>query len=172
MVNFGKQFENAFKESVPSNMYYLRLKDSPSSFGTNVATRFTLNQPFDCLVYASPNLFPFELKSTKSTSFSFKGTTPMIKSNQIKGLSEASKTDGVIAGFIFNFREPTNRAYFLHIENFNKFVEGTTKSSINEKDILAAGAVEIMSKLKKVKYSYMIKDFIEKLKLTKEENND
>lgn len=164
MKNEGKQFEESFKSSVPNLMYYLRLKDSASSFGTNDATRFTLRQPFDCLIYSSPILFPFELKSTKSTSFSFKGTTPMIKEHQIKALTEATNYEGIIPGFIFNLREPVNKVYFLHINNFNKFVEDTTKSSIDEKDIVSFGAIMIEGKLKKVKYKYDIEGFINKLK--------
>lgn len=163
-MNDGKVFENSFKESVPKDMYYLRLKDSASSFGTNSATRFTLRQPFDCLMYSNPNLFTLELKSTKGTSFSFKGATPMIKEHQIKGLTESAQHEGIISGFIFNLREPTNRTYFLHINNFNKFVSETTKSSINESDIIKYGGVEIVGQLKKVKYKYSIREFIEQMK--------
>lgn len=169
IINMGKQFEQQFRESIPSDLYYLRLKDPASSFGDNTALRFSVTNPFDCLLFSSPYLFPIELKSTKGTSFSFKGSSPMIKKTQIEGLTHAVEYKNIIAGFIFNFREPTNRVYFLHINNFNEFAESTTKSSINEKDIVASGAVEIESKLKKVKYTYHIKEFIEKFRETKEE---
>lgn len=168
IINEGKQFENSFKESVPQDMYFLRLKDSASSFGSNENTRFTLRQPFDCLMFYKDTLFPLELKSTKSTSFSFKGSSQMIKEHQIKGLLEAASHEGVIAGIVFNFREPINKVYFLHINNFNKFVSETTKSSINEADIIKYGGVVIEGKLKKVKYKYMIREFIEKIKETDE----
>lgn len=88
----------------------------------------------------------------------------MIKKNQILGLSHAAGFENVVAGLIFNMREPYNRTYFLHINNFNEFVKGTTKSSINEKDILDAGAMEIKSKLKVVKYLYYIREFIDEIK--------
>lgn len=172
-MNDGKVFENSFKESVPNDCYYLRLKDPASSFGDqgNSALRFSVSNPFDVLLFSNPNLFTLELKSTKGTAFSFKGKTPMIKKNQVEGLTHASEFENVIAGFIFNMREPTNRTYFLDIKSFNKFVESTEKSSINEKDILSAGAIEIKSRLKKVKYSYYINEFIERLKETKEGAN-
>lgn len=79
-------------------------------------------------------------------------------------MTHAAEFKNVVAGLIFNMREPTNRTYFLSIEKFNKFVESTTKSSINEKDIIAAGAMEIDCRLKKVKYLYYIKEFIENAK--------
>jgi len=164
MINQGKQFENSFKESVPKDCYYLRLKDSASSFGSSEATRFTLRQPYDCILYAYPNYFALELKSTKGTAFSFKGTTPMIKEHQIKALTEAIDYEGIIPGFVFNMREPTNRTYFLHINNFNKFTSETTKSSINEADVIKYGAIEIGCKLKKVKYTYYIREFIDNFK--------
>jgi len=165
-MNDGKVFENSFKESVPNDVYYLRLKDPASSFGDqgNSALRFSVSNPFDVLLFSNPFLFTLELKSTKGTAFSFKGKTPMIKASQIKGLTESSKFEGITSGLIFNMREPYNRTYFLHINNFNEFVKSTTKSSINEKDILAAGAIEIRSKLKVVKYSYYIREFINEIK--------
>jgi len=166
MTNSGKVFENSFKESVPDDCYYLRLKDPASSFGDqgNSALRFSVSNPFDVLLFSNPKLFTLELKSTKGTAFSFKGKTPMIKKNQITGLSHAAEFENVVAGLIFNMRKGTNRTYFLSIENFNKFVESTEKSSINEKDILDAGAIEIKSRLKQVKYSYYIREFIEEMK--------
>ena len=165
-INDGKVFENSFKESVPNDIYYLRLKDPASSFGAqeNKTLRFSVSNPFDVLLFSNPNLFTLELKSTKGTAFSFKSKTPMIKKNQIEGLTHAAEFENVVAGLIFNMREPTNRTYFLHINNFNEFVESTTKSSINEKDILSAGAMEIGCRLKKVKYLYYIREFIDEMK--------
>jgi len=166
LQNAGKIFESSFKDSIPSDCYYLRLKDPASSFGAqeNKTLRFSVSNPFDALLYSSPNIFTLELKSTKSTAFSFKGKTPMIKPSQIKGLTESSKFEGVISGLVFNMREPTNKTYFLHIVNFNEFAASTTKSSINEKDIINAGAVAIDCRLKKVKYSYRIREFIDEMK--------
>lgn len=167
MINIkseGKLFEQDFKNSIPKDIYLLRLVDPPSSWGDNTNLRFSVHNPYDFLLYSVPNLFPMELKSTKGKSFSFKGTSPMIKKHQIEGLTEANKYDGVKAGFIFNFREPTQRTYFLHINNFNKFVEQTTKSSINEKDIQEYGAVLIEGNQKKVRWTWNIQELISKLK--------
>ena len=43
---------------------------------------------------------------------------------------------------------------------------GTSKSSINEKDIITAGAIEIVGLLKKVKYKYLVREFIDEVKET------
>jgi penicillin-binding protein-related factor A (putative recombinase) len=164
IINDGKIFENSFKDSIPSDVYYMRLKDPANSFGTNDNLRFSLPNPYDAILFSYPNYFALELKSTKGTSFSFKGSSPMIKPVQIKSLTEAAEYKGVIPGFIFNLREPINKVYFLHINNFNKFISETSKSSMNEKDIVACGGVEIEGKLKKVKYRYLVREFIEKMK--------
>ena len=67
----GKLFEEQWKRSIPEDVYYLRLKDNPSSFGKDSSfVRFTLNNPFDCLVFYNGFLFPLELKSTSSKSIS------------------------------------------------------------------------------------------------------
>ena len=44
----GKEFEKQFKESVPGNVYFLRLKDVFSGFG-NTERNFTPSNP--CVVY-------------------------------------------------------------------------------------------------------------------------
>lgn len=52
-MNLGKTFEADWKLSIDSNeMYYLRLKDSPSSFGQDSdKVRFTAKNPYDALAF-------------------------------------------------------------------------------------------------------------------------
>jgi penicillin-binding protein-related factor A (putative recombinase) len=175
MQNAGKNFEEQFKKSVPSDMYYFRIKDPPQSFNQNINSglRFSPKNPFDSFIYSYPNLFVFELKSTKGTSFSFErfkndGTSKMIKHHQINGLKEASEIYGIIAGIVFNFREvgksKNNKLYFLPIHSFSEFMNDTDKKSINMKDIIKYGGIEIIGVLKRVKYNYQIGEFIKKQK--------
>lgn len=156
-MNEGKVFENNFRKSVPSDIFYLRLKDSATSFGQDsVATRFTLRNPYDILMFNGINLFCFELKSTSGTSFSIqfdkKDTSKMIKKHQIDGLTDAQKYNKVIAGFILDFRK--SGTWFISIDDFNSFLSKTTKKSINEKDVIDNGGIKI-DKTKKIKnYKY------------------
>lgn len=112
-------------------------------------------------------MIPLELKSTKGTSFSIqtdkKIKGKMIKINQIEGLNKAANYSGIIPGFILNMRK-YGKTYFLHIEDFNRFVDSTTKKSINQKDIIEYGAMEVGSKIKVSRYKYYISDFINRLK--------
>ena len=165
--NTGKDFESQFKESAlkSPNTYYYRIKDSGSSFNPTEGTglRFTPSNDYDCFIYRHPHLFPLELKSGKGTSFSFqknkKESGKNIKLNQIDGLTKASLTQGIHAGFVFNFSE-RDRTYWMNIVDFNRFYQTTTKKSINENDMLEFGCVLISQELKKVKFNYDIEKML------------
>ena len=122
-MNTGKVFEQNFKKSVDeSKIYYLRLKDSPASFGQDSSkVRFTADNPYDNFCFYERTLFPLELKSTKSTSFSFqrnkKEKGKNIKLSQIEGLTMASKYEGIYAGFIFNFDK--GETVWMNIKDFS-----------------------------------------------------
>lgn len=161
MQNEGKKFEIDIKGSVPEEVYYLRIIDPALSFGQGEAskTRFTPSNPFDCIMYCYPNLFLLELKSTKGTSISFKGSSPMIKEKQIAELQRGSKFKGIISGFLFNFRT-TDNTYFMPIDNFITFINSTDKSSINEKDIITNKAIVVKGELKRTRHKYYLGEFI------------
>lgn len=171
--NPGKVFEREFKESCNKRgYYYLRLKDSTQAWQRNSATKFTTNNPYDCLIFSDNTLFCFELKSTKATSLSFwsekievtnirAATESMIKKCQVQGLSEAAEHKGVVAGLVINFRETTNHTYFWHIKHFLKFIEKTTKKSFNEEDIILNSGILIPQELKRIKYDYFIDNIID-----------
>lgn len=57
--------------------------------------------------------------STKDKSISFQES--VIKQHQIDKLTEAAGYDGVITGFIMNFREPNNKVFFIHIKDFLEY---------------------------------------------------
>jgi penicillin-binding protein-related factor A (putative recombinase) len=160
----GKQFEHDFKNSVPEYAYYYRIKDTANSWAKpdqmNSNIRFTPKNEFDAILYSHPVLCVLELKSTKGTSFSFMGKTPMIKSHQIEELEKAVKIDGIFSGFVFNFREPED-TYFLGINEFITFKNLTTKVSINKNDIITCGGVKINAELKRTRYKYDIDGFLQ-----------
>lgn len=167
-MNSGKIFENNFKNSIPKDIYWIRLKDPAQSFGNNSNNnlRFSLPNPYDYLLYTNKSLFVFELKSNQGTSFSIQHSKEEkgkdIKLNQINGLTKASVHSGAYAGFVFNFRK-TNNTYWLDIRKFNEFNSMTEKKSINEKDVINLSGIEIRSEIKKVNYKYFIGELLEKI---------
>lgn len=170
--NPGKIFEEDLENSVKQcgeKILFTRIKDTfiPPELRTMV--RVTKND-YDCMMFSRSHLFALELKSTKQKSISFDES--IIKEHQIKKLLEASEYDGVISGFIFNFREPENRVFFIHIKDFieykdiaenqvklNKYKIKVNKSSI-PLGICEEIGIEIKGFKKKVRWHYHMKDFI------------
>jgi penicillin-binding protein-related factor A (putative recombinase) len=152
MPNFGKRFELDFKNSIPSDTYYLRLHDSALGFDIQNSTqRFSLQSPFDCVLFREGRMYALELKSTCNRLISFSGHTPMIKQHQIDELIKAASF-GITAGFVVNFRD-TEHTYFLPIAQFEFIRQAIGKKSFNEKDIQGL-VVEIPSKKLRVNFRY------------------
>ena len=162
-MNEGKIFESYWKKSIPEDVYYLRIKDSASSFGQDSnKSRFTPKNPYDCFVFYNGFLFPMELKSTEGTSISIQRDesekSKMIKLNQINGLAKASQFENIISGFIFDFRG--SNTYWMSIDNFNYFMRNEEKKSINEKDIIKYKGIIISKSKKRTRYIYDIKKLL------------
>lgn len=135
-MNAGKQFEKDFKESISSNVWYYRFKDSPATYDMNSAcnscpqnkqkhVRFATKNICDCEIYKMPNLFLLELKTTNQKSLAFS----MVRDNQINELTSADVHKGIVAGFIVNFRA-VNETYFMPVVGFNYYKKVLTSKSI------------------------------------------
>jgi penicillin-binding protein-related factor A (putative recombinase) len=167
----GKEFEQSIEQSCnEQNIFYFRVRDvNPMA----LKPKFKLPQnKYDSLMYYNDYLFTIEMKSTKSKSISF--SESIIKQHQIDNLLESSKFDGVISGFLFNFREPDNKSYFVHINEFVKYkhiaenqLEHTYKSKINKSSIPIGICQEIGIELRNVKkvkkYRYYLKMLFDEL---------
>ena len=81
--------------------------------------------------------------------------------SQIEGLTKASKYNGVLAGFVFNF--DGDETVWMNIKDFNKFYNTTSKKSINYQDILQYDCVIIEKHLLKVNYRYEITKFLNEI---------
>jgi len=165
--NTGKVFEEEIKKSVDklSDVYYYRLRDPASSFNQSADSglRFSVTNDYDCFVFRKPYFFPLELKSSKTTSFSFqrdkKDKGKNIKLSQVNGLLKASEVDGVYAGFLFNLSEKA-KTYWMNVIQFNQLMISCDKGSINETDIINNGGILVDQQLKKVAYNYNIEKML------------
>jgi len=175
MQSPGKQFESNWKESYKNtDLTEIRLKDSAKWLMGQTAS-FQTENPCDFIMYF-PFLWTLELKSTEGASMSFNPKEPwkkpanenthvMIKHSQVKSLLKFAEKDGVIPGFIMNFRErflktksEPNEVFFVHIEDFIDFAVSNDKSTISRKDCRRIG-IEIKAHRKKVNYVYDITKF-------------
>lgn len=165
MINIGKRFENNFRDSVPDDVLFHRLKDSPQSFNNISTLRFSSKNPFDCFLYKSPTLFALELKSVGTPSISFERTKEengVIHYHQIQGLRIWGQHEGVIAGLVLNFRhkDGNENCYFLHIRDFDNMIDKLDKKSFNEKDLCNYNPLILKNEKMKVNYRYDISRFI------------
>jgi len=166
----GKIFQEDFENScIRDGLFEDRIKDVfiPPEYRTKIPT---VKNKYDFYLYLKPYLLPVELKSVQENRISF--SESMIKKHQIEALEEASKHDGVIAGFIFNFRSFNNKTYFVHIKDFLKYKNIAEnqikyhdyKSKVNKSSIpigiCEEIGLEIRNRILKTRYKYEIKNFI------------
>lgn len=124
-LNSGKRFEQNFKNSIPKDMFYYRLRDGSSSWDKSAKTRFQQTNICDCLIYDGDNLYTLELKSTKGKSLPFTN----IKEHQITDLLWCSNFLNVVSGFIIEFSS-LNECYFIEISQFKSFYDTTERKSL------------------------------------------
>ncbi|MCD7810270.1 MAG: Holliday junction resolvase RecU [Ruminococcus sp.] len=168
MSNVGKVFEASFKKSVPEYALIYRLPDAAQSFGGVSGLRFSRKNPFDFILWDSKRhiLYALELKTVSGKSISFERTKEdkgEIHFHQIEGLNEWNKYDGIICGFIIEFRE-IEKTVFIDIDSFNSLISKTPKKSLNYNDLTNEDAsyCTIPQSKKRTRYSYGIDDFLSK----------
>lgn len=137
--NIGKVFEEQLKKSAPPYSLLYRLPDSAQSFGGSSLLRFSSKNPFDFLLWDSIGhiLYALEAKTVSGKSISFERTKDdkgEIHIHQIDGLNAWQKYNGIIAGFIIEFRA-LEKTVFITIENFNKIMVSINKKSFTLKDL-------------------------------------
>ncbi|MGP9035986.1 hypothetical protein ACT1WM_05525 [Bacillus stercoris] len=177
--NQGKVFEaNIEKSAADQKLFFYRIKDVNPMFLKRGAA--VSKNKYDCFLHFNGYLFPFELKSTKNKSISF--SEKIIKPQQIKYLKEATQYPNIIPGFLFQFREPENKVYFVHIDEFLKYkniaekqLKHTYKNKVNKSSIPIAICEEIGTEVrwmkKKVNYTYYLNKLCGEL-IKKEQSRD
>jgi penicillin-binding protein-related factor A (putative recombinase) len=114
----GKIFEKEFFNSVPENVYVQRLKDDTLNFKN-------VKNCCDFICYSNPQLFLFELKSTKQKSLPFSN----ISQYQIDTLFQYSKQPGIRAGFVINFRTHNYQTFFVPAEKVHYYYYHANRNS-------------------------------------------
>lgn len=177
-MNNGKIFEEQIKKSIPNYVLFYRIHDSAQSFGGSNTLRFSLKNPFDFIMWDSKRftLFALEMKTVDGSSISFersKKETGLIHYHQIEGLNNWNRYDGIVCGFIIEFRKLT-KTVFIDIDSFNLLLKKIDKKSFNYKDLKTYGIPHIVipQKLLKKRYKYDIEDFLNKIHLLLEEKQE
>lgn len=170
-MNTGQIFELQLKKSIPDYALLYRLPNAAQSFAKSSELRFSSKNPFDYLLWDSKThiLYALELKTVKGKSISFERTENEIKEihlHQIDGLNEWNKYDGIVCGFIIEFRE-IEKTVFIEISEFNKLIDQISKKSFNYDD-LHEYHIEyyvIPQKKARTRYTYDMDDFLSNMKI-------
>ena len=153
-VKSGKRFENNFKKSVPSDIFFYRFKDGSSAWGGNDKVRFQSSNICDCELFDGSRLYLLELKSIKGKSIPFGN----IRENQLKELSEAQKFKNIIAGIVIEFNE-LDRVFFMHINDITDFIRASDRKSI-PLDYFKEKGIEIEVIKKRVNNGFNVKKLL------------
>lgn len=166
MRNTGKIFEEQLQKSVPEYALLYRLHDSAQSFGRSSKLRFSSKNPFDFLMWDSKRhiLYALEMKTVKGKCISFERTKEDnydIHLHQIDGLNKWNEYDGIVCGFIIEFRE-IEKTCFIDIADFNKLVNMISKKrfGIDDLDKCKIPYVIIPQKKLRSRYKYDIESFL------------
>lgn len=168
--NIGKIFEQQLRKSTPAYALLYRLPDSAQSFGSSSKLRFSAKPPFDFLLWDSHRhiLYALEAKTVAGKSISFersKDDNCEIHYHQINGLKKWSEYDGIVCGFIIEFRELI-KTVFIEIEEFNKLINAISKKSFNYDDLEKNNILyTVISQTKaRSRYTYDIDGFLTSMK--------
>lgn len=130
MKNLGKVFEENFKKSVPSHIFYYRFRDSGGNWNRTEKSRFTISNIADNLIFYNDKLFLNELKSHKGKSIPLEkiiGNKTKIK--QINDLFNASFHKNIYCNIIVFFSD-VERCFSLDIKDLKDYIDSETAKSI------------------------------------------
>lgn len=169
-MNKGKSFELDFKKSVPDYALLYRLPDAAQSFSHSNNLRFSRKNPFDFLLWDSKRhiLFALEMKTVAGISISFERNEDEdreIHFHQIQGLNQWDKYEGIVCGFIIEFRK-LQKTVFIDIKEFNKISDLIPKKSFNYNDlgIYNIKHTIISQKKARTRFTYGVDEFLGTIK--------
>lgn len=107
-----------------------------------------MKNPCDFILYKIPNIYLLELKSHKGKSIPFGA----LQLYQIESLHRYSQVDGVVAGFVFNYRD-MNETYFVDAVTVYQFYHVGERKSFSVEWTKENGIL-IPQELKRTRYRY------------------
>lgn len=130
MKNLGKIFEDNWRKSVPSSMFFYRFRDSSGTWSNGDKIRFTPSNIADCMIFAYNKLHLIELKSHKGKSIPMEAIVGnKTKEKQIQDLLNAGSFSGICSWIIIFFSE-VEKCYAIRIEKFIDFKNQENRKSI------------------------------------------
>ena len=182
-MNAGKRFEADWRESIAKaeNVWYYRFRDSPATYygGAQEGIRFAADNICDCLVYAYPRLYLFELKTVETPSASLTSLFGEFdpekrlykKEKHLLEMAQVARCPGVDASVVINFRA-TGHTYACAAGKVLRLLDDARAGG--RKSILEAWCkthgVEVAGRKLKVNWRYDVMGLLEALKEKTNEN--
>ncbi len=174
-MNTGKRFEADWKASVPSGVWYLRLKDSPATFygGAQEGIRFSADNICDNLLFREPMLALVELKTVGTPSASL---TAMFgkydaekkrykKQKHLEDMDKAAQHEGITAVVVINYRS-AGHTYAITAAQalrwLNNSATGDGRKSIPESWCAEHGTL-VQQRQLKVNWRYDVRGLLDQL---------
>lgn len=138
-LNTGKQFEAAWKKSMPPDAWCYRLKDSAASYyGGNESLSFSIDNICDFDVYRYPMHHYFELKTIETPSIPLEKILGRFdrdkqkyhKLKHITDMAAAAAYRGQTAHVVINYRGKVNRTFAVPASAVLDFLRTQTRKSI------------------------------------------
>lgn len=150
--NKGKKFEGVVKASFEqvAGVSIDRFRDAPRKLKG-------VDNPSDFVVYKKPHEVYVECKSHKGNTLPFS----CIRDEQINGMMEKAKIEGVKAGVIIWFIDH-DFTIWVPIQEVVAMIKAGYKS-INIKDLNYTNFIKIEGQKKRVYFAYDMKNFLEEL---------
>jgi penicillin-binding protein-related factor A (putative recombinase) len=165
MQNEGKKFEGDFRDSVPDDTWYYRLRDGTASWGNDDSskTRFQAENICDFELFSVGTLCLLELKSHMGKSLPHNQF--MNTKGKIKHLPELAKAlnFGIVDGAVINMRE-VGETYFLYADKVLDHIYNSGRKSIPVEYMRTYG-YRLKAEQKRVRWRYDVKDLIEHIRL-------
>jgi recombination protein U len=149
MPNPGKVFEEDFRNSAEAfiEVDVNRLHDP-------VGGAAGVRNICDFIVYMTPYIYYFELKSRQGNTLNFKEITKA----QWTGLIKKSAKPGAIPGVIVNYSDH-NESYFIHIDQMVQLRDVEGKKSVHI-DFAREHGVKLLGERKRTRFAYYVKRFL------------
>lgn len=149
----GNRFQKDFEDSIPSNLYYRRLRDMTFKFKK-------ADNEGDYLVYSGNILVIFELKSTKSKSLPLSN----IRMTQIWKMLNCVTKKNTFGGLLIDLRAK-DECYFVFIDEFIYwYLFERTRQSLSYEWIVQHG-YKVPRRIKRTRYKYDIQKLLEWLEV-------
>ena len=152
-MNEGKKFEQDFRNSMPEDVFYYRLRDGTAAWSGGENTRFQQTNICDCLLFHGHNLYMLELKSHKGKSIPFTA----FRQNQLEGLVDA-ENKGVKAGFVINMRN-TEQTFYVPASALYEVIQTSDRKSI-PLEFLTSQCKQIVGEKKRTRWRYDVERFL------------